>query len=112
MISLCNEEVIKHIDSLKDKQKNDLERKLKSFNSLNWTIKKWTAHCNSVSDLEHADNLNENLLLYFMEELTPLLSAFCDEMSLHLTAVNKLCYHLIKSQEIMTIKDFAINLTV
>ena len=108
---MCDEQVIKPITSFKCHQKRMLQSKLKALCKLSWSVNRWMSFSSDLNKIGQCDNFNGQLL-YVIEGLIPLLSAFCHEMSLHLSGPNSVCSGLLDTQKLIVIKELGTKLSV
>lgn len=109
-VDLCWQKVVEPITHLIDEEKCTLQIKLKNLSLLSWSVNKWMNYSDDLNSVVKLADFSGQLL-YFIEGFIPLLSAFCHEMSLHLSGVNIQC-HQLPSEKFTTIRNFGNILTV
>jgi hypothetical protein len=92
-LSIIDDKVLKSITFLNPQQRADLHTKMNILYKFSWSINGWIKFCSDV-DVENFDDFNGNLL-YVVKGLIPLLSAFCHEISSHMSGVNDKCRSLL-----------------
>ena len=86
---------MKVIAKLKPSEKKIVELKLRSLNKLYLSVNGWMKISMSLNEFEDSSgtlssDLN-GLLIYILEGIIPLMTAFCSEFALHLNGSNDSC---------------------
>jgi inositol 1,4,5-triphosphate receptor type 1 len=108
---IIDEKILKPIHSLNPEQKIILQKKLKTTCKLNWSINTWMKFSNDLNEMGQFDNFNGSLL-YIIEGLIPLLSAFCYETYLHLSGAYDICKDLLTASSLNIIKELGRKLSM
>ena len=89
VVNVINEEVIKAVGPLSMEQKRPIQKLLQWLHKNCFSVDYWMQKSEIINSLlpDQMDNSN-GILLYLMEGLLPLLTAYCTEMPLHITASN------------------------
>ena len=111
-----NEEIIKAIRPLQSEQKEALQKLLRWLDKTPLSVGHWMEKSNIVIDslsLDQPQNLN-GMLLYLLEGLLPLLTAYCTEMSLHITVGTGHDFNILSPKKVALLIDigkaFAVSL--
>ena len=93
--------IVKLIAKLKPKEKKPIETKLRALNRLYINVNGWMIMSDDLNKLDRTDDHSQEvdslnlpfnaLLIYILEGILPLISAFCSEFALHLSGLNDSC---------------------
>ena len=107
-----NEDIIKAVRPLQSEQKETLQNLLRWLHVTPLSVGHWMEKSNVVIDslaLDQPQNLN-GILLYLLEGLLPLLTAYCTEMSLHITVSHD--FNILPPQKVKLLIDIGDALAV
>lgn len=95
-IQVLMDDIVKMIVELKPKDKHILQLKLKTLNKLYFSVNGWMETSVELNQMgpavedESSPPLNA-LLIYLLEGIIPLITAFCSELALHLSGASDAC---------------------
>lgn len=106
VVNIINEEVLKVVGPLPVGKKRTIQKLLRWLHKNHLSVGYWMKKSEVINSLlsDQMHNLN-GILLYLMEGFLPLLTAYCTEMSLHISASNDFKMDVISHRNITVLID-------